>query len=44
MLHVIAKKPLIDRRMEAEHTSKNDEAASTQYKPGNKEAIWASER
>lgn len=30
MLHMTAKTPLIDRRMEAEHRSENDETASTQ--------------
>lgn len=44
MLHMTAKTPLIDRRMAAEHISVNDDEASTQKKPGNKEAIWASER
>jgi len=43
-LHTIAKTPLTDRRIATEHMSENEETACTKYRPGNKEATWASER
>lgn len=44
MLHTTARTPLVSRRIEVEHESENDGTARMQNNPGNKEAIYASER
>ena len=44
MLHITANAPLMERRIAAEHKSLKDEIRWSKTMPGNKEAIWASER